>query len=444
MLRPTDDEPRRIEKLSLINEALIQRLERMDDMRGSSYALTRTAAMLEREIVMRNADLERAMAELSASNTELAAARETADEANRAKSRFLRAASHDLLQPLSAGRLFLEQLGDIATDAMQVGLVQRVVASFESAEELIRALLDIARLDSRAFEADPGPVAISRLFQRLAIDLHPLAAARGIDLRFVMSSEAVLSDPVLLRQIAQNLIINALKYSTGPKVVVGLKHDGAEAWLTVQDAGPGIDPADQERIFHEFERLSRTTTPGSGLGLSIVRRACQQLGHEVSLTSAVGRGSRFRVRLPLMRNVCLMPEAEPDAAGPGPAADFVGRRVLIVENDPAMREAFGMLLRGWGIEVADAAGVADARAAARASAPDLVLTDYRLDDVTGVQVIEALRHDLGAPVPALIVSAEEAAAIRRLANPLGVPVLQKPVAEGTLRRAFRELLEGTA
>ena len=365
MLRPTDDEPRRIEKLTLINEALIQRLERMDDMRGSSYALTRTAAMLEREIVARNADLERALAELSASNAELAAARETADEANRAKSRFLRAASHDLLQPLSAGRLLLGQLGDIATDAVQADLVQRVTASFESAEELIRALLDIARLDSQAFEADPGPVAISRLFQRLAIDLQPLAAARGIDLRFVMSSEAVLSDPVLLRQIAQNLIINALKYSTGPKVVVGLKHDGAEAWLTVQDAGPGIDPADQERIFNEFERLSRTDAPGSGLGLSIVRRACQQLGHEVSLTSAVGRGSRFRVRLPLMRNVCLMPEAEPDAAGPGPAADFVGRRVLIVENDPAMREAFGMLLRGWGMEVADAAGVADARAAAR-------------------------------------------------------------------------------
>ena len=160
-------------------------------------------------------------------------------------------------------------------------------------------------------------MAISRLFQRLAIDLQPLAAARGIDLRFVMSSEAVLSDPVLLRQIAQNLIINALKYSTGPKVVVGLKHDGAEAWLTVQDAGPGIDPADQERIFNEFERLSRTDAPGSGLGLSIVRRACQQLGHAVALTSAVGRGSRFRVRLPLMRNVCLMPEAAPAGAGPG-------------------------------------------------------------------------------------------------------------------------------
>jgi len=286
-------------------------------------------------------------------------------------------------------------------------------------------------------------VAISRLFQRLAIDLHPLAAAREIDLRFVMSTEAVLSDPVLLRQIAQNLIINALKYSTGPKVVVGLKHAGADAWLTVQDAGPGIDPADQERIFNEFERLSPTGVSGSGLGLSIVQRACQQLGHEVALASAPGHGSRFRVRLPVMRNVCLMPEEVVDAGSRSPAG-LVGRRALVVENDPAMREAFVMLLRSWGMDVSDAHGVADARSAARAGPqPELVLTDYRLDEEeTGVQVIEALRAALGGPVPALIVSAEGAQAIRRLADPLGVPVLEKPVAERELRRLLQALLEG--
>jgi len=449
MLRPTDDPERRVEKLSRINEALIQRLDSLDDIRSSSYALTRTAAMLEREVVARNADLERALAELSASNAELAAARETADEANRAKSRFLRAASHDLLQPLSAGRLLIGQLGEMATDAVQADLVARVTASFESAEELIRALLDIARLDSQAFEANPAPVAIGRLFQRLAIDLQPLAAGRGLDLRFVMSSSAVLSDPVLLRQIAQNLIINALKYSTGPKVVVGLKHAGGAAWLTVQDAGPGIDPADQERIFNEFERLSRSDAPGTGLGLSIVRRACQQLGHEVALDSALGHGSRFRVRLPLIADVRTPPEALPELSVrriPVTTADFVGRRILVVENDPAMRAAFGMLLGAWGMEVAEVAGVAEALAAVREGAvPDLVLTDYRLDEQeTGIHAIAAIRDDLGEPVPAAIVSAEGAEAIRRLADPLGVPVLEKPVAEGELRRVLHALLEGLA
>ena len=337
----------------------------------------------------------------------------------------------------------------MATDAVQADLCARVTASFESAEELIRALLDIARLDSQAFEANPAPVAIGRLFQRLAIDLQPLAAGRGLDLRFVMSSSAVLSDPVLLRQIAQNLIINALKYSTGPKVVVGLKHAGGAAWLTVQDAGPGIDPADQERIFNEFERLSRSDAPGSGLGLSIVRRACQQLGHEVALDSALGHGSRFRVRLPLIADVRTPPEALPELSVrriPVTTADFVGRRILVVENDPAMRAAFGMLLGAWGMEVAEVAGVAEALAAVREGAvPDLVLTDYRLDEQeTGIHAIAAIRDDLGEPVPAAIVSAEGAEAIRRLADPLGVPVLEKPVAEGELRRVLHALLEGLA
>jgi signal transduction histidine kinase/CheY-like chemotaxis protein len=442
MLRPTDDGARRIEKLERINAALIQRLDRLDDIRSSSYALTRTAAMLEREVVARNADLERALAELSASNAELAAARETADEANRAKSRFLRAASHDLLQPLSAGRLLIGQLGELATDAVQADLVARVTASFESAEELIRALLDIARLDSQAFEANPAPMAIGRLFQRLAIDLQPLAAARGIDLRFVMSSSAVLSDAVLLRQIAQNLIINALKYSVGPKVVVGLKHDGGHAWLTVEDAGPGIDPADQERIFNEFERLSRSDAPGTGLGLSIVRRACQQLGHTVALDSALGHGSRFRVRLPLIAGGRARPEAPATPRATASPANFVGRRMLVVENDPAMRSALGMLLRAWGMDVAEVAGVADALTAVReGTVPDVVLTDFRLDDQeTGIHAIEAIRADLGEPVPAAIVSAEGAEAIRRLADPLGVPVLEKPVAQGELRRVLHALL----
>lgn len=446
MLRPTDDAERRIEKLTRINEALVQRLDRLDDIRSSSYALTRTAAMLEREIVARNADLERALAELSASNAELAAARETADEANRAKSRFLRAASHDLLQPLSAGRLLIGQLGEIASDGVQADLVARVTASFESAEELIRALLDIARLDSQAFEANPAPVAIGRLFQRLAIDLQPLAAARRIELRFVMSSSAVLSDPVLLRQIAQNLITNALKYSTGLKVVVGLKHAGRDAWLTVQDAGPGIEPADQERIFNEFERLSRSDATGSGLGLSIVRRACQQLGHEVALDSAPARGSRFRVRLPLIAGSCGDPEAPAPPQVADTTADFVGRRILVIENDPAMRVALGMLLRAWGMQVAEAAGVAEGLTAVReGTVPDIVLTDYRLEDgETGLDAIAAIREDLGEPVPAAIVSAESSEAIRRFADPIAVPVLGKPVSESELRGVLRGLLEAVA
>ena len=226
MLRQTDDPPRQVEKLTRINEALIQRLERMDDVRGSSYALTRTAAMLEREVLARNADLERALAELGARNEELAAAREMADEANRAKSRFLRAASHDLLQPLSAGRLFLGQLGDLATDAgagRPRAAGQRLVRERRGADPGAPRHRTARQPEVRGQPgAGGGQPAVPAAGDRPA----PAGGGARIDLRFVPSSEAVLSDPVLLRQIAQNLIINALKYSTGPKVVVGLKHDG--------------------------------------------------------------------------------------------------------------------------------------------------------------------------------------------------------------------------
>jgi CheY-like chemotaxis protein len=161
------------------------------------------------------------------------------------------------------------------------------------------------------------------------------------------------------------------------------------------------------------------------------------------LISAGGSGSCFRVLLPLVRNVCLLPDVPP-GAGPGDARALAGRRVLVVENDPGMRQAFTMLLSGWGMDVSDAATVEAARRAARSTdrRPDLVLTDYRLDgEETGVQAIEALRRDLRQKVPAVIVSAEGAAAIRLLSAPLGVPVLEKPVPERRLRRVLRELLE---
>lgn len=442
MLRDGDGPARRVEKLEKINAALIGRLERVQEHRGPAYALTRTAAVLEREVVARNRDLETALADLAAINAELANAREVADEANRAKSRFLRAASHDLLQPLSAAKLFLSHLADLSSRPEQRDLVGHLTATIDSAEELIRALSNIAKLDSQNFQMNRAPVALGRLFRRLIIDMQPLATSRGIDLRFVASAATVESDPVFLRQIAQNLIANALKYTTGRKVLVGVRPEGASVWLEVLDQGPGIAPRDQDRIFNEFERLSKSDQPGTGLGLSIVRRACQQLGHRLELRSAPGRGSCFRVSL--SRVAAVSPAQAP--AGPmsqrwSPGTDFLGRRVLVVENDPGMRRALVMLLNGWGMQVDAVDGLAPARRAAAAARPDLILTDYRLDaGETGIQTLHQLARDFGHALPALIISAETPEAIRAEANGLQVEVLEKPVAEHDLRRAMRNAL----
>ncbi|SED59134.1 hybrid sensor histidine kinase/response regulator [Rhodobacter sp. 24-YEA-8] len=444
MLRETDSPGQKITKLTRINEVLIRRLESISQKRGPAYALSRAAEVLEREVVARNLDLETALAELALINTELANAREVADQANRAKSRFLRAASHDLLQPLSAAKLFLAHLREVSGDALQRDLVSHLTATIDSAEELIRALLQIAKLDSRSFQTNLAPVAMGRLFRRLIIDTQPVASARRIDLRFVGSKATVLSDGVYLRQIAQNLITNALKYTTGRKVLVGLRHDrnsavGPAVWFEVLDQGPGIAPADQTRIFNEFERLSLETQPGTGLGLSIVQRACDQLDHRLELISHPGLGSRFRVRLPLVQTPSLpaMPAEAPDM----PRADLTGRRVLLIENDQTMRQAMQYLLESWGMIVWPVAGSDEAVQVAMLAAPDLILSDYRLDgEDTGMAAIRRLSQELALAPPALIVSAEPADMIRRKTGDPGLEILEKPVAAEDLNRAIRHSL----
>ncbi|WP_299359858.1 hybrid sensor histidine kinase/response regulator [uncultured Paracoccus sp.] len=433
---------RRIQKLERINAALMQRIERIEEARGPARALTRARAVLEREVLARNRDLERTMQELAASNAELALAREAADQANRAKSRFLHAASHDLLQPLSAAKLFLSHLAELSRDRSQSDLVSHLTASIDSAEELIQALSNISRLDSQNFQVNVAPIAMDRLFRRLRIDMQPLAESRHIDLRFVPTRAAVESDPVYLRQIAQNLIANALKYTSGAKVLVGLRHQGARVWLEVLDQGPGIAKIDQARIFNEFERLSRSKQPGTGLGLSIVRRACEQLGHPLELLSDHGTGSRFRIglRRASAANVAQMPGV---TQSDDEAADLQGVKILVVENDPGMRRAYAMLLGGWGMEVRTIGDIDAALGAARAEPLDVVLTDYRLDNgETGIAVLHALRAERGERLPALIVSAEGAEAIRQEARGLDVEVLEKPVAETDLRRALWTALAG--
>lgn len=436
----TDEFESRLRKLEKINATLMDRLVRIGEARGPAWVQTRTAALLERELIGRNRDLEDALQRLARINAELEQANSIADEANRAKSRFLRAASHDLLQPLSAAKLFLSHLQATSADTSQSELVNTITATLDSAGELIDALSNIARLDSSKFETNHSPLAIGRLFRKLEIDTRPLAQARNIDLRFVPSGLTVQSDPVYLRQIAQNLITNALKYTTGRKVLVGLRRSGEDVWLEVHDQGPGIHPRDQERIFIEFERLSCTSQPGTGLGLSIVRRASDQLGHTLELLSRPGQGSRFRVRLPIWRGNGQKTAGQERAAVEN-LPDYSGFKALVVENDPNMRRAVEMLLGGWGFTTAGVAGGRDAEIRVREQQPDLVITDYRLENgETGIDVLRSLAPKWQGLPPAVIISAEDTASIRQEAGTLARRVLRKPFTDGALRDAIELIL----
>jgi signal transduction histidine kinase len=444
MLREADDVERRIEKLGRINAALIERLDRYDSTRGSAWSLFQAAVVLEKEVAARTRDLERAMADLSQKNIELAAARKAAEEANRSKTRFLRAASHDLLQPLSAARLFLSTLATTELGPDQADLVKRLGNAFESVDELMHAVLDISRLDSQRLEFNRKPVVMNALFERLRDEFEPPAAARGLRLRFAATSLVVDSDPIFLRRIAQNLLSNAIKYTEKGGVLVGARRRGTRAWLEVRDTGIGIAADDHSHIFDEFHRLDRDGKgePGMGLGLSIVKRACAKLNHPIVLQSEPGRGTVFRIGLRVVTS------AQPvgwSGKPPMPDRDKLrGLTALIVEDNANMRHGYGLVLRdGWGMLTLAVDSTAAAREATvqLGRVPDLILADYHLGgDDNGLRTIKAVREASGEDIPAIVVTAHRNAGMARSCARLGIRVLEKPVRPDELRDALLHLI----
>ena len=437
-LRDTDTPARRAEKLERIAEVLIDRVDRLEDTRGSGWSMFQAAVALEQEALARTRDLEQVLADLSEKNRDLAVARAAAEEANRSKTRFLRAASHDLLQPLAAARLFLGALTDTDLDPLQRELAGRLAGAFESVEELMHAVLDISRLDSQRIEFHRKPVELDVLFRRLAVEYAPMAEARGLRLSFVPTSAVVDSDPTFLRRIAQNLVSNAIKYTETGGVVVGVRHRDGRIWLEVHDSGVGIGESDRGRIFDEFQRAVREGGPqGMGLGLSIVRRACAKLGHPVEVDARPTCGTVFRVGLSP-----VAPLAGPADPAPDQARGLRSRVALVVENDAAMRRGYELMLGALGMVVRATGGTAEALAAmGQDDPPDVIVADYNLDaGDTGMAAIAALRAAAGQPVPAVMITAQRDPRIARECAEAGVPLVEKPVRKDELSAVLLRLV----
>lgn len=441
MLRPDDDPARRADKLARIVAVLIDRIERLEETRGSVWSMFQASLALEREAQARSRELEQALEDLSQKNRDLAAARAAAEEANRSKTRFLRAASHDLLQPLSAARLFLSALTETPLNPVQDELAQRLGGAFESVEELMHAVLDISRLDSQRIEFHRKPVAVDAMLRRLAVEYAPVAAERGLRLRVVPTSAVVDSDPTFLRRIAQNLLSNALKYTESGGVVMGVRHRDGAVWLEVHDTGVGIAPQDRSRIFDEFQRVGREGAPGGmGLGLSIVRRACAKLGHPLVVDARPLGGTVFRVGLPP-----TLPDGDAGPLGRVPGRDRLHRRVaLVVENDAAMRAGYELILSAsFGMVVRVAGGTAEALATmGQDDPPGVILADHDLDGGdTGLAAIAALRAAARDAIPAVMVTAQRDPEIARNCVALGIPLLEKPVRPDDLRAMLLQVME---
>ncbi|MBU3030928.1 ATP-binding response regulator [Paracoccus marinaquae] len=440
MLRDDDPPARQVEKLQRINQVLIERIDRLEESRGSAWSMFQAAVALEQEVLTRTRQLEKAMADLSQRNRELAVARSSAEEANRSKTRFLRAASHDLLQPLSAARLFLAALTDTPMDAQQQELTERLSGAFESVEQLMHAVLDISRLDSQRIEFHRQPVPLGDLFRRLATEFAPLAEAKGLRLSFVPTDAVVESDPVFLRRIAQNLVSNAIKYTNRGGVVVGVRRRDTTGWLSVYDTGLGIPAVDRNRVFDEFQRLGNgSDAPGMGLGLSIVRRACVKLGHPLRLESEAMRGTLFRVGLPLIDAGDAPGKARQEVA----TATLRGRMALVIENDRAMRRGYEMILTDrLGMMARVTGDIAEAIRALQASTPDIIIADYHLGNgETGIAAIKALRAAAGQQLPAVMVTAHRDPEIARACTEMGVLLMEKPVRPTELGEVLGRILD---
>ncbi|RIL08049.1 MAG: hypothetical protein DCC71_00940 [Proteobacteria bacterium] len=404
------------------------------------------------ELTLLGALAEKASAELGrlrdraalASERERAAAlqqlTDEAQAANRAKSRFLAAASHDLRQPLHALGLFVDRLSDHVAGDVGRALAEQVQATTRALRDQLDALLDLSRLDAGGVEPDVRAFAIGPELARLAAETSAAAREKGLGFRFEPADAVVASDPILLARVLQNLLANAVRYTNAGSVALRARRDGARLWIEVADTGPGI-PADRQReIFSEFYRLDpRAGDGGLGLGLAIVDRTARLLGHAVQLDSAPGRGSVFRVALPLAAAGTDTTESR----APGAAAGLAGRRVLVVEDEPAVLEAMRGLLESWGCRVTPARSVAAATDALSpgAAPPDLIIADYRLGDAeTGIDAIERIRRATGVDVPAVLVSGESGRDSLVAIRASGLRHLAKPVPPARLRALLAELL----
>lgn len=404
---------------------------------------TRATELLEKRVEERTSELTEANRRLRTQyeaqarvEEELRVAKEQAEAAVSSKTRFLAAASHDLLQPINAAKLLISTLSDISRGTEMADVVQRLDKSFSSMEDLLHALLDISRLESTGTGLTPTDFCLGTVMQAVADDQAPLAQKKGVRLRIVPSSAWVRSDQRYLLRSIQNLVVNAIQYTdTGGEVLVGCRRRGGRVTFEVWDTGIGISHNDRERIFEEFTR-AENVPPGSGmgLGLSIVDRTCRHLGHTLGVRSKPGVGSVFSIEMdaveerprppvPVLK-VSTEEESELDLIA------------LVVENDRDVLFALTRKLESWGVSVLGARSTEEARAhvADMGMAPDLVLADYQLDGQdTGDLAIDTIRRDTGLQVPAIMITADRSGTLVETGMQQDFTVITKPVQLSRLR-----------
>lgn len=435
-----------------VEQAIARRIQFMRE--GSSYVTQRT--LNDRQVIeLRGRPLpgggyvtsysdithykrvERELREMNDSLEQRVTARtQEAEKAQKSRTRFLTAISHDVLQPINAARLFASALRDTADPTDMSNLADRVDTSLRTAEDLLEGLLDISRLDTGALKPDLSVIDVQHLLQHLADQYAPVAAQRGIDLRIHTRPLQVCSDPRLLRRVLQNFLANALRYTQKGRVVFGVRVRGKDLEFQVWDSGQGIPPHHIEQIYAEFHRYEQAFDwdgRGLGLGLSICQRIAVLLGHTLDVRSEVGRGSMFSIRVPLSQATAT--PGRLSGSGVGKLVDglpLTGLRVLCLDNDLDVIAGMEALLGRWGAQIMTANTVDNALGKIDFN-PDVLLVDYHLHDrLDGLQALQLLRLHLPHAQGALL-TADGSDELKAAARQYGYLVLTKPVKPASLR-----------
>jgi two-component system CheB/CheR fusion protein len=386
----------------------------------------------------------RDMTERRAINEALIAAREEADRANHAKSRFLATASHDLRQPLQTIRLLNASITNLIQGNSEVGALLRTQEqAIDGANRMLNALLDITRLESGAIKPELAPVALDAIFSDLQREFQPLASAKHLLFTIPHTTAAINTDRILFTQLLQNVIGNSLKYTAAGSVRVNLNTEADALTIDVADTGIGIPEDKLDRVFDEYYQVDTkgSKRSGVGLGLAIVREVSRLLGYSVAVTSQVGSGTQVRIRIPVQRLAAPGPAAPreaPAAHSPAPKRN----RLLLIEDNDSVRGATELFLTLEGYEIHSAGTLEEAEMLlAGLRQDDLLISDFHLDaKLTGLDVLQELRARHARDVPAILLTGDLPSMIRAVKTPIPkCRFLSKPVDTGALLAAIQEL-----
>ncbi len=431
MVQKMDSMSNEIRRLRKINKALMGQVERSMDVQGNAFNMFRTSIVLDSKVRDRTLELE-------AINRELA-------QAKNAMSRFIAAASHDVLQPINAARIFVSALEERELPPDDRALVANISNAMEATSDLLSSLLDISKLDAGGVSVEISDFRVDKMMESLYQELAPVAKAKGLELRRRPCRAIVRSDPKLVGRVLRNFLNNAIRYTTEGGILLGARQAAGALRVAVWDTGIGIPAEKLGEIFKEFHRLNPRQSgidSGVGLGLAIVDRIARELGLTIMTHSTPGKGSCFSVILPLGTEGRI-PREDGVPIGEPNRGNLEAACILVIDNEPAILVAMKELLRGWNCQPTLAGSGAEALALVRETGapPDLIIADYHLDDgKTGMSAIRDLCEHFGFQIPFLVATADHGPDVAREINIAGGHLLNKPIKPAKLRALLTHLI----